>query len=236
MSILIIKNIAHEGPGRLGDLLDRHEIKADIVNLSVGEILPDYNRYRAIIVLGGPMSVNDNSLHMNVIKDYVKVILKAKTPFWGICLGMQILASVAGADIIPAPEKEIGWFNGKGEAFQLFPTEAGKADPVFVGIPFPAVLFHLHGETISASPHIMLLASGNGCACQVIRVGTNAYGIQGHIEMTEAMLMEWWHRDPDLHQLDGDRLIRDYRRFQRQYDLVGESLFSNFLKSAGIIA
>jgi GMP synthase-like glutamine amidotransferase len=62
--VLIIKNISHEGPGLLADILTENNLSSRVVDLDAGEAFPDPNGFKAVIVLGGPDSANDTTLKM----------------------------------------------------------------------------------------------------------------------------------------------------------------------------
>jgi GMP synthase (glutamine-hydrolysing) len=52
-------------------------------------------------------------------------------------------------------------------------------------------VFQWHGDTFDLPPGAVWLARGSSCQNQAFRWGSNAYGLQFHIEMTAAMIDEW---------------------------------------------
>lgn len=78
-----------------------------------------------------------------------------------------------------------------------------------------------------------LLATGNPCRNQIVKIGSNAYGAQCHFEVTEEMLGRWMNEDRDLMQLDKNELRRDFISFRDAYNQTGRRLFLNFLRIAG---
>ena len=54
--------------------------------------------------------------------------VRAGMPFWGVCLGVQLLASSLGARVYPGAEPEVG-------ILPVELTEARPPDPVFAGLP-----------------------------------------------------------------------------------------------------
>src|SRR5947208_3073221 len=109
---LVLQHVACEHLGLLAPLLTRHAISYRYVRPFLGEpIPPDAAGYDAVIVLGGPMSANDDDRNA-VIRDELRLIgeaLKADRPLLGICLGAQLIAKAAGARISVGTHKEIGW-------------------------------------------------------------------------------------------------------------------------------
>src|SRR4030067_2455118 len=101
MSVLICKNIETEGPGTIKDYLRLKNIPYKIVELSTGEALPNSDNFNTLIMMGGPMSVNEDEIYP-YIKEAEKLvrdfILKGKK-ILGVCLGAQIMAKALGARV-----------------------------------------------------------------------------------------------------------------------------------------
>lgn len=111
-------------------------------------------------------------------------------------------------------------------------TEAGRRDPLFEGLPDTLPVFHLHGETVALPPQATLLGSSEAVPNQIIRVGANAYGTQGHFELTHQLLEEWLRVDPDLLNLGHkgvEQVRKDFGHLQEQYTQVARRMFTNFL-------
>src|SRR5437867_9023626 len=69
-------------------------------------------------------------------------MLEAGMPVLGICLGAQLIAKAAGAEVTAGEEKEIGWY-------PLTLTEEGKKDRLLAGLPDTFPVFQWHGETFA---------------------------------------------------------------------------------------
>jgi len=87
-----------------------------------------------------------------------------------------------------------------------------------------------NGETVSPSPEIIILGEGNRCPLQLVQVAPVAFGIQGHLELTENLLRRWLKEDPDLRYLDPHTIWNDYQDFYPLFKQAGERLFYNFIK------
>ena len=110
--------------------------------------------------------------------------VEAGTPFLGVCLGSQLLASALGARVYP---------NAAGAEVGLLPvqrTAAGRADAVLGALAEPLVTLQWHGDTFDLPGGAELLATSPLARNQAFRVG-RAYGVQFHLEVTEDQVGEW---------------------------------------------
>ncbi|MCC2099113.1 MAG: glutamine amidotransferase, partial [Hyphomicrobiales bacterium] len=129
----------------------------------------------------GPMSANDEEDHVRREIDWISVPLKEEAPFFGICLGGQMLARQIGGSVGPHPEgkAEIGYY-------PLQPTPSGAAL-----IEWPDKVYQWHREGFRLPESAEVLATGEIFEQQAFRYGRNAYGIQFHCELTLAMMHRW---------------------------------------------
>lgn len=232
-TILIVKNITHEGPGLLENLLKEKNIEYQIIDLNKQEIFPSPQNFGALIVCGGPDSANDENKKMRTELARIKEAVEAKIPYLGICLGLQTLVKTFGGKIVKNRVKEIGFRDPEGKNFTVELTLTGSNDPLFEGLEKSLQVFHLHGETVEITDSMQLLATGKFCQNQIVKIGPNAYGIQCHFELTPQMFNYWAKIDPDLQLLDQSKLREDFAEIEKNYKKVGETLFRNFLKIAG---
>lgn len=202
--ILIVKNITHEDAGLFGDILNENNIPYDVVDLSLGKKFPNPKNYAAVMVFGGPDSANDDTEKMKQELQRIKETIDAGIPYLGICLGMQTLVKAAGGNVRKNEVKELGCRDAKGNHFEINLTEEGKNDAIFNGLNNKLNIFHLHGETVDLTPNMSLLAIGKYCKNQAVKIGKNAYGLQGHFELTEEKLRIWMAKDADLKKLDSN--------------------------------
>ena len=145
--------------------------------------LPGINEIDLLIVMGGPMSVNDeNDLPWLVQeKRFIRDTIDNGKPVLGICLGAQLIASATGAKIFPNAFKEIGWFPIQG---------ISSINNSFFSFPPSVEVFHWHGETFDLPSGATLLARSKGCENQAIQLGKSVIGLQFHLETTPESAME----------------------------------------------
>jgi GMP synthase (glutamine-hydrolysing) len=153
---------------------------------------PQLDRYRGLIVLGGPMNVEDHPhrAHLRTELLAIERALHQGKPVFGICLGAQLLAHVLGAPIRRHRQPEIGWYD-------LAITAAGCVDPVFGVLGERSQAFQWHSYTFDLPHGAVHLARTDTWEQQAYRYGDNAYGVQFHPEVDQA--------DPPL---DGDPRLR----------------------------
>ena len=185
--------------------------------------------------MGGPESANDLTEKMIGEISVINEFLKSGIPVLGICLGLQVLVKAAGGKVVKSPVQEVGFRDETGEYYCVDLTAAGRKDPVFSGLESNLPLFQLHGEMIEPADNMELLATGKYCSFQVMKVGSNSYGFQGHHELTREMLETWLYEDDDLKKLDRYKVIQDFEDIREQYTRNGKTIFRNFLKITRLV-
>jgi GMP synthase-like glutamine amidotransferase len=186
MRALILQHIPCEPPGHYEDVLVERGATIHRVELDQGKPLPDWRAFDLIIAMGGPMSVNDDRKlpWLTGEKRAIGEAVRAGVPYWGACLGAQLLAASLGARVYAGPRPEIG-------VLPVELTEAAKADPVFRELPAELFTLQWHGDTFDLPEGAVLLAGSAACAHQAFRWGRRAYGVQFHIEVSVDMVCEW---------------------------------------------
>jgi GMP synthase-like glutamine amidotransferase len=184
--ILVLQQVAHEGPGFLSQLLEARHAPSQIVSLHRGDPIPDPKDCRALIVLGGPMNVYEEKKFPQLAAQdiAIKRAIELSIPYLGICLGGQLLAKALGAPVMPNPGKEIGFY-------QIDLTPEGRKDPILQGLNAHLSVFQWHGDTFAIPDGAVQLASAHTCSNQAFRYGTSAYAIQFHLETTPQMIRQW---------------------------------------------
>jgi GMP synthase (glutamine-hydrolysing) len=184
--ILVLQHIACEPPGVYEDVLRERGATILRVELDEGEPLPDRREVDAIVCMGGPMSATDAAQlpWMAEERAFIADAVRDGTPFWGVCLGVQLLAASLGARVYPGPAPEVG-------VLPVELTHAARADPVFSGLPQELLTLQWHGDTFDLPDAAVRLASSPAYANQAFRVGASAYGLQFHVEVSPALVREW---------------------------------------------
>jgi GMP synthase (glutamine-hydrolysing) len=97
--LLVLQHVAHELLGTLNPLLKRSGFRIRYVNFARHpEAQPSLAGYHGLVVLGGPMSVNDTDRLPHLITEMklIEAGLHRNLPVLGICLGAQLIAKTLG--------------------------------------------------------------------------------------------------------------------------------------------
>jgi len=183
--LLVLQHIGCEPPAAYEDELLARGLELRRMQLDEGEPLPDWREHGAIVAMGGPMGAYDDALlpWLAAEKRLIAEAVHAGTPFWGVCLGAQLLAASLGAEVAPGPAPEVGVM-----PVQL--TEAAASDPVFSAAPASFDAFHWHGDTYSLPKGAVHLASSERYPQQAFAFA-NAYALQFHLEVDSALVAQW---------------------------------------------
>jgi GMP synthase-like glutamine amidotransferase len=187
MNSLIIKHNPSEGGGLFEQILKEKGWNQDALSLYAGAEMPDSpDRYDLLLVMGGPMSANDEDQYPFIKKElpFIRQCLILGKPVLGICLGAQLMAKALGARVYPGPHKEIGWYF-------LSQTPSARTDPLFSLLDPCFLVFQWHGETFDLPDEGIGLAGNEAYPQQAFRIGDWAYGLQFHFEVTEPMIKTW---------------------------------------------
>lgn len=203
MKVAVILHDRDEPAGMFDELLEVRALPTETVRLDETNELPGWTANAALVLMGGPMSVNDEDAYpwLKEEKALVRDALAARRPILGVCLGAQLIASALGARVYRSVP-EIGWRTLSG-----LPDE-----PLFPGI-FSA--FELHGETFDLPGGARLLATAEDVPHQAFACGS-ALGLQFHIEATEPMIAAWTTDLPEITRdcclAETERHIHEARR------------------------
>ena len=177
------QHVPFEGLGCITPWLEAAGYEVSCTRFFECPVLPDLKSIDLLVIMGGPMSVNDEAQYpwLLVEKQFIRDAIACGKPVLGICLGAQLIASASGAKIYPNAHREIGWFpiqavdEGGDDCFRFPPTET---------------VFHWHGETFDIPPGAVRIAKSEGCENQAFQLGQSVIGLQFHLETSPDSLRE----------------------------------------------
>lgn len=184
-TILVLQHADCEPPGAYEDELRERRIPLRRVLLDDGGELPDWRDFAAIVVMGGAMGAYDDELYpwLAPEKRLISEAVNAGKPYWGVCLGAQLLAASLGAAVAPGPRPELG-------VLPVELTSHAAHDPVFATAPASFLTLQWHGDTYELPEGAVQLARSELYEQQAFAVGS-AYALQFHLEVTSALAGEW---------------------------------------------
>lgn len=183
--MLVLQHIACEPPAAYEDELLSWEIDVHRVEIDEGDVLPDWRGFAGIVAMGGPVGAYEDEA-LPWLRDEKRLIgeaVRANHPYWGVCLGAQLLAASFGAEVRPGSVPEVG-------VLPVDKTTEGRADPVFKALPDRFETLQWHGDTYDLPTGAVRLARSHAVEQQAFVV-QRAYGLQFHLEVTAALAAEW---------------------------------------------
>lgn len=172
-----LQHVPFEGIGFMKPWLDAAGCEITHTRLYESAAFPSLDALDLLIIMGGPMSVNDEAAlpWLKAEKQFVKSAIEAGKSVLGVCLGAQMIASAMGARVYPNRVKEIGWH-------PVMATDTTGHD-VF-RFPRTTNVFHWHGETFDLPSGAVRLARSEACENQAFQLGSSVIGLQFHLEST----------------------------------------------------
>jgi GMP synthase-like glutamine amidotransferase len=194
--------VNYEGLASLQKWVDNKGYNLTKTNFKNNDPIPNPDLYDTLVILGGPMSINDDSKFPWFIKEKKSInrALNDGRKVVGICLGAQLLADVLGAKVTKAKHKEVGWFPIK-------LSEESKQVNHFTDFPDEFITFHWHGEEFSLPNNCTRIASSDACENQIFTYGDLAVGFQCHLEQTEYSISRMLDRAGDY--LEPDKFVQN---------------------------
>lgn len=183
MKIHYLQHVPFEGLGMIKDWADIRGHILSATKFYEKHTIPNVGDYDALIIMGGSMSVHDESIYEWLAdeKKHIRQAIKAAKPILGVCLGAQLIADVLEAKISPAPVKEIGWF-------PIAWSDGAMGHKIISGLNPAMNVFHWHGEQFAIPDGAIHLASSKACANQAFFYRDKVLGLQFHLEMNEAAI------------------------------------------------
>jgi len=230
--VLVFQHDPFEDLGFFAEVLEKQRTDYRVLRLFHGEMpAEDWERIGALIILGGPMSVNDEEQFpfLRWEKRIIRAAIDEAVPVVGICLGAQLIATTLGTMVYHGRVKEIGWS-------PISITAHGQVDSLLGYLPENATVFQWHGDGFELPAGAIRLASSVNYKNQAFRVGKNIYALQFHLEVTPPMIARWIdERSKDLAQAPyilPDKILADTQNYAPILKYYGERFLSEFIRRA----
>ena len=236
MRLAVFQHINVEHPGIFREFLAADGIEWTAFELDEGEPIPDLSTFDALWVMGGPMDVWEVDEHpwlTDEVSAIKRAVVERRMPFFGFCLGHQLLALALGAQVGPAARPEVGMM-------KVAATDEGKGSALFRGLPDPQLCLQWHGAEVKSVPDgAKCLATSEDCAIQALDYQGYAFGVQYHVEITEKTVAEWGAVPAyatALEQVLGKAGLREFEAACESAlpacNALARQLYDNFMKIA----
>jgi GMP synthase-like glutamine amidotransferase len=185
LKIHYFQHVPFEGLGSIEEWISLSGHSLTSTRFFESAILPEISDIDWLIVMGGPMSVNDEKQYpwLAAEKRFIRKAIDEGKTVLGICLGSQLVSAALGAKVYPNKEKEIGWFDIELTCF-------AKSDKLFCDLGDRLKVFQWHGDTFDIPEKAVHLAFSKGCKNQAYSYKDKVLALQFHLEPTEISLRQ----------------------------------------------
>ena len=234
MRFHIIQHVAFEGPAAIESWLKRRNFTITTTRFFLGDTLPVQEDFDVLIVMGGPMGVEDVQQYPWLTEErrFIQESIGNGKYILGICLGAQLIARACNARVIKNKYREIGWFDISIKDENL----PGILKDVF---PEKKEVFHWHGDTFEIPLGAIHFAASEACANQGFILHDRVIGLQFHIETTldsAALLVKNCGDDLDasMYVQSATEILDDSTRFNRINQILSR-LLENLVENASTV-
>ncbi|MQS75417.1 type 1 glutamine amidotransferase [Lactobacillus halodurans] len=170
MRINVLQHTPNEGPGMIQQWSNEHDHQMYVYHPYQYGFLPTAKETDMLVILGGPMSPNDDLDWIKQERSLIKELLDQDKPIFGACYGAQQIVKTMGYEVKKAPAKEVGW----GPVY--------RRDTRILDIPEELTVLHWHEEMFEVPDEAQLLFSNDNLENQGFVMNHRVIGLQFHIE------------------------------------------------------
>ena len=234
---LILQHVDRDTPGRFLDFFAEDGILPEPVRLWAGEEVPTLAAYDLMFALGGPQNVWQEAeypwlkMEKQAIREWV---LDRAKPFFGVCLGHQLLSDALGGEVVRAEKGEHGVLD-----IEIF---SDPHHPLTAGLAGSHKVIQWHMAEVRKEPQTAeVLASSTASPVQIMAVGAHAVSTQFHCECSPQSLAGWTatpgyvplfetHRGPDSYQ----QFLQEAYPLMARMNTMTRQLYDNMAVASGL--
>jgi GMP synthase-like glutamine amidotransferase len=206
---LVFQHMNYDHPGRFLDFFAEDGIAPEMVRLWEGQAIPNLAPYDFLFVLGGAQNTWQLSEHPWMAEEKAAIrewVWDRAKPYFGVCLGHQLLCDALGGEIALAADPEVG-------VYDVSLTQDGKEHALFKGVEPSSKVMQWHWAEVKRAPQgAKVLASSDRSAIQAIAIDSHAIGTQFHCEFTPQSMATWSSLPGHLASLEKQNGAGAYRR------------------------
>jgi GMP synthase-like glutamine amidotransferase len=195
---------------------------------------PSADEYDALWVMGGPMNVWEENRYPWLVKEKLFIknwVMNLEKPFFGICLGHQLLGEALGASVVKSQTPEIGFR-------KISVNRLVHTNNLLSNFSDDMLVLQGHSAEISnfSKKEVSVLASSDNCSIQALSYLNHAFSVQFHPEVVDETIRNWISIPKigqDFHNTLGEKGIEgiiDYQKKNRRSLINGAKLiYENWL-------
>lgn len=172
MRVAIFQHEPNEWIGSMAPWFDAKGYELSTIMVYEGEPIPTVDDFDWLLIMGGGMSVYEEEKYPWLVseKQVIRDAIAAGKKVLGICLGGQLIASALGADVYPAEQQEIGWF------------EVCKTNPIASWCPDSFQPLSWHGDRFDLPDGATGFAKSQITPNQGFCLNNTVWALQFHLE------------------------------------------------------
>ncbi|WP_338208549.1 type 1 glutamine amidotransferase [Lactiplantibacillus paraxiangfangensis] len=170
MRINVLQHTPNEGPGMIQDWANAHGHTMFVYHPYQFGYLPTADETDLLVILGGPMSPNDDLPWIKQERVLIQTLLDRDVPMFGACYGAQQISKTLGYPVTKAPAKEVGW------------APVYRQSTVIPKLPAKLTVLHWHEEMFAIPDEAEWLFSSDRVANQGFVLNHRVVGLQFHFE------------------------------------------------------
>lgn len=212
---LIFQHMEDEPPGLYGEFLEESGAALDIRHLYRGDSIPALDHYDFLLVMGGAMDVWETEAYPWLVDEIAAIRQWTENrdrPFFGVCLGLQLLAVAMGGEVGKARAQEVG-------VMDVSLTRLGRSHAMTQNLKRPMKVMQWHHAEVTKTPAgAEVLAHSPVTPVQIMAVGPNILATQFHGELTPALIERWAQIPQYIEWLEDAHGPGAYQRVRGQFE------------------
>ena len=185
---LVFQHMDYDHPGRFLDFFSEDSMVPEMVRLWEGQEIPNLAPYDFLFVLGGAQDTWQENEHTWMPAEKAAIrewVWDRAKPYFGVCLGHQLLCDALGGEVALAAEPEVG-------VFDVSLTPDGQEHGLFAGVERSNKVMQWHWAEVTRAPQeAKVLATSTRSAIQAIAINDHAVSTQFHCEFTPQTMATW---------------------------------------------